>query len=90
ALTAEVATRRGLNVAGVIVGSWPARPDLAERCNLGDLPLAAGAPLLGVLDEGIGRLPRPEFAAAAARGLSPWFGGTFDPELFAQQHQPRS
>lgn len=83
ALTAEVATRRGLNVAGVIIGSWPARPGLAEVSNVEDLPVAAGAPLLGVLAEGIGELAPSEFHAAAAAGLSPWFGGTFDPELFA-------
>lgn len=84
ALTAEVATRRGLNVAGVIIGAWPEKPGLAELCNVRDLPVAAGAPLLGALDEGIGQLPRGEFVAAASKGLSPWFGGKFDPELFAE------
>ncbi len=83
ALTAEVATRRGLNVAGVIIGSWPDHPGLAEVCNVADLPVAAGAPLLGALNEGIGALPAEEFLAAARRGLSPWFGGNFNPELFA-------
>ncbi|MPY98649.1 MAG: ATP-dependent dethiobiotin synthetase BioD [Actinophytocola sp.] len=83
ALTAEVATRRGLNVAGVVVGAWPAEPGLAETCNLTDLPVAAGAPLLGVLDEGIGTLSPGAFVVAAERGLSPWFGGRFDPEQFA-------
>jgi dethiobiotin synthetase len=85
ALTAEVATRRGLNVAGVIIGSWPQQPGLAEVSNVDDLPVAAGAPLLGVLPEGIGAANPAEFRAAAARGLSPWFGGSFDPDLFAQQ-----
>ncbi|QWF78149.1 dethiobiotin synthase [Amycolatopsis sp. CA-230715] len=83
ALTSEVATKRGLNVAGVIIGSWPSEPDLAAWSNVPDLPVAAGAPLLGALEEGMGSLPRPEFAAAARRGLSPWFGGEFDPERFA-------
>jgi len=83
ALTAEVATRRGLNVAGVVIGSWPAEPALAEICNLTDLPVVAGAPVLGLLDEGIGELAPGAFLAAAERGLSPWFGGRFDPELFA-------
>lgn len=83
ALTAEVATRRGVNVAGVIVGAWPDSPGLAEVSNIDDLPVAAGAPLLGVLDEGIGKLPGQEFLAAARRGLSPWFGGDFDPDVFA-------
>lgn len=85
ALTAEVATRRGLNVAGVIVGSWPSEPGLAETCNIDDLPVAAGAPLLGVLPEGLGAATPGDFRAAATQGLSPWFGGEFDPEHFAAQ-----
>ncbi|MEV4054473.1 dethiobiotin synthase [Amycolatopsis sp. NPDC049688] len=83
ALTAEVATKRGLTVAGVIIGSWPAEPDLAALSNLEDLPVAAGAPLLGALPAGLGDASREEFLAAARTGLSPWFGGEFDPELFA-------
>ncbi|MEC3978351.1 ATP-dependent dethiobiotin synthetase BioD [Amycolatopsis sp. H20-H5] len=83
ALTAEVATKRGLNVAGVVIGSWPDEPDLAALCNLEDLPVAAGAPLLGVLPAGLGAAGREDFLAGAGRGLSPWFGGQFDPECFA-------
>ncbi|MER6794378.1 dethiobiotin synthase, partial [Amycolatopsis mediterranei] len=30
-----------------------------------------------------GRSSREDFLAAARAGLSPWFGGEFDPELFA-------
>ncbi|MEV4142012.1 dethiobiotin synthase [Amycolatopsis sp. NPDC049691] len=83
ALTAEVATKRGLTVAGVIIGSWPAEPDLAALSNLEDLPVAAGAPLLGALPAGLGDASPEEFLSAARAGLSPWFGGEFDPELFA-------
>ncbi|MDX3194083.1 dethiobiotin synthase [Streptomyces sp. MN03-5084-2B] len=83
ALTAEVAGKRGLTVAGVIIGAWPAEPDLAALSNLEDLPVAAGAPLLGVLPADIGQASRDDFLAAARAGLSPWFGGEFDPELFA-------
>lgn len=86
ALTAEVAERRGLDVAGVIVGSWPAAPGLADRTNLVDLPTAAGAPLLGVLDEDVGDADRPTFLQAAKRGLAPWFGGSFDADAFAVAH----
>ncbi|MFF0148115.1 dethiobiotin synthase [Amycolatopsis sulphurea] len=82
ALTAEVATRRGLNVVGVVIGAWPAEPDLAARENLTDLPIAAGAPLLGVLPAGLSRSTPEAFAAQARLGLSPWFGGQFDPETF--------
>ncbi|WP_199438960.1 dethiobiotin synthase [Umezawaea beigongshangensis] len=86
ALTAEAVLRRGLETVGVVVGSWPEHPDLAARCNLADLPEAAGAPLLGVLPSGAGTLPSADFAAVARESLSPWFGGTFDPETFAAQH----
>jgi len=85
ALTAEVATDRGLTVAGVIIGSWPEEPDLAAVSNLRDLPVAAGAPLLGVLPAGLGTATPEEFADRARAGLSPWFGGEFDPECFVGQ-----
>jgi dethiobiotin synthetase len=83
ALTAEVATGRGLNVAGVVIGSWPAKPDLAALSNVADLPVAAGAPLLGALPEGLAGLNGNELVARAREGLSPWFGGEFDPDCFA-------
>ncbi|MFF4600906.1 dethiobiotin synthase [Amycolatopsis sp. NPDC001319] len=84
ALTAEVATRRGLNVAGVVVGAWPAEPDLASVENLCDLPNAAGAPLLGVLPGGLAATDHDTFVERARAGLSPWFGGEFDPEAFTR------
>lgn len=82
ALTAEVATGRGLDVVGVVIGSWPAEPDLAARSNVGDLPVAAGAPLLGAVVEGSAGERGHRFLEHARHGLSPWFGGEFDPECF--------
>jgi dethiobiotin synthetase len=82
ALTAEVATARGLYVSGLVIGSWPAEPDLAMLSNVADLPVAAGAPLLGALTSGAGALAQADFLAQARAGLSPWFGGEFDPEAF--------
>lgn len=87
ALTAEALLRRGIESLGVVVGSWPAEPDLAARCNLEDLPVAAGAPLLGALPEGAGALDRQRFLEIARGGLSPWFGGEFDPEQFAMTYK---
>jgi len=75
ALTFEALRQRGLPPAGVVIGSWPAAPGLAERENLADLPAAAGAPLLGALPEGAGTLAPSEFLAAARRGLAPSLGG---------------
>jgi dethiobiotin synthetase len=69
ALTCEALRARGLHCAGVVVGSWPADPDRASRCNLEDLPAYAGAPLLGRLPEGAGALDRERFLATARLGL---------------------
>lgn len=84
ALTAEVATRRGLDMLGVVIGAWPAHPDLAARCNATDLPKAAAAPLLGVLPAGLSSVSRAQFLDEARRGLSPWLGGVFDSDRFAR------
>lgn len=85
-LTAEALVRRGIECIGVVVGRWPAEPDLAARCNLTDLPVAAGAPLLGVLPDGIASLPRAEFLAVARESLSPWLDGDFDSDEFTEGH----
>ncbi len=77
ALTAEALAVRGLRCAGVVIGSWPATPDLAERCNIEDLPPAAGAPLLGCLPERSGDLSPTAFAVMAQRWLHPDLGGTW-------------
>jgi dethiobiotin synthetase len=86
ALTAEALARRGVRCLGVVVGRWPAEPDLAMRCNLADLPVAAGAPLLGVLPDGIARLDQAEFLAVAGERLAPELGGSFDAAAFAARH----
>ncbi|MEU8570981.1 ATP-dependent dethiobiotin synthetase BioD, partial [Streptomyces pathocidini] len=88
ALTAEALRARGLACAGVLVGSWPDRPDLAARCNLADLPEAAGAPLLGALPEGAGALPPADFRAAAAGWLAPDLGGRWDAAEFTARMGP--
>ncbi|MDQ4053669.1 MAG: dethiobiotin synthase [Actinomycetota bacterium] len=70
-LTVGALRARGLEPAGLIVGSWPAEPGLAELCNLDDLPRITGLPLLAVLPEGSGALSPPEFRAQAQG----WFDG---------------
>ena len=70
-LTVGALRARGLEPAGLVIGSWPADPGLAERCNADDLPLVTGVPLLAMVPEGSGRLSREEF-----RDQSPtWFAG---------------
>jgi dethiobiotin synthetase len=77
ALTLEALSRRRLAAAGVVIGSWPAEPDLAERANLTDLAVIAGQPLAGALPAGSGRLDRDAFLTAARAGLGPELGGTY-------------
>ncbi|MFF4248652.1 dethiobiotin synthase [Streptomyces sp. NPDC001822] len=75
ALTTEALRTRGLTCLGVVVGSMPAVPDLASRCNVEDLPVSAGAPLLGVVPAGAGALAPSDFRARAGSWLAPELGG---------------
>jgi dethiobiotin synthetase len=77
ALTLEALSTRRLTLAGLVIGSWPAEPGLAERANLTDLAVIAGGPLAGALPAGSGRLEREAFLAVACAGLGPELGGTF-------------
>lgn len=70
ALTCEAIRARSLECLGVVVGAWPADPDLAALCNLEDLPRYAQASLLGRLPEGASRLPPPDFLDVARAGLA--------------------
>ncbi|GAA0513591.1 ATP-dependent dethiobiotin synthetase BioD [Saccharopolyspora subtropica] len=85
ALTAEALRTRGLRCAGAVIGSWPAEPDLAARCNVTDLPDVMDAPLLGAIPGGAGALPPGEFRAVAATSLAPELGGTFNAAEFGQR-----
>lgn len=69
-LTVAVLRGRGVEPTGLMIGSWPAEPGLAETCNREDLPRVTGLPLLAVLPERAGSLEPEEF-----RTLTPsWFG----------------
>jgi len=76
ALTLEAIAARRLRLAGVVIGSWPRGPGLAERENLADLETLAGGPLAGLLPEDSGSLPPEEFRAVALRGLGRGLGGS--------------
>jgi len=75
ALTVEALRTRGLRCPGVVIGSWPRRPGLAERCNLTDLPAVCGVALLGALPEGAAALPPRRFAQVARHSLAACLGG---------------
>ncbi|MFJ3792137.1 ATP-dependent dethiobiotin synthetase BioD [Kitasatospora sp. NPDC090091] len=86
ALTAEALAARGLPLLGVVIGAWPDSPGLADRCNLADLPKAAGAPLLGALPEraaGAG-----DFTALAYAALAPELHGGWDAAEFTAVNAP--
>ncbi|MEU5514662.1 dethiobiotin synthase [Streptomyces griseoaurantiacus] len=76
-LTTRELARRGLTPAGVLLGSWPAHPDLATRCNLTDLPKVTGVPLVGAVPAGAGGWPPPAFRAKAGEWLAAELGGTW-------------
>ncbi|MEU2736657.1 dethiobiotin synthase [Streptomyces sp. NPDC007095] len=81
-LTARELRRRGLDLAGIVIGSWPDSPDLASCCNLADLPLVAEAPLLGALPAGAGAYDVTDFRADAPSWLAPRLGGSWDTRTF--------
>jgi dethiobiotin synthetase len=85
ALTLEAIAHRGLDLAGVVLGSWPTHPDLAARSNIADLEMLAAQPLSGAMASGAGRLEPAAFLSAARAGLSPEFGGTFDARAFRER-----
>jgi dethiobiotin synthetase len=85
-LSLEALAARGLTLAGLVIGRWPARPGLAERSNAADLTTAAGRPLAGALADGCPQASPDGFLAAARAGLAPALGGHFDPAAFVAEH----
>jgi dethiobiotin synthetase len=88
ALTLEAMAHRGIDPAGVVVGSWPDKPDLAQRSNVRDLETMAARPLSGAVPEGAGALHPAEFLVTSRSALSPALGGTFDAAAFRAAHDP--
>jgi dethiobiotin synthase len=71
ALTCGALRAAGLVCQGVVVGAWPAEPDLAAQTNLDDLGPYAGAPVLGRLPDGAAALSAAAFGDVAERELDP-------------------
>ncbi|MEU8365231.1 dethiobiotin synthase [Nonomuraea sp. NPDC048882] len=87
ALTLEALAHRGLDLAGIVIGSWPGTPGTAERSSVADLEMLAARPLAGALREGAGGLgDRQAFAEAAREGLGATLGGAFDPAEFRARY----
>jgi dethiobiotin synthetase len=72
-LTLEALRSRGVP-ALVVIGAWPAEPELVHRTNLADLP----GELAGVVPDGAGSLPPDAFRAQAPTWLAPVLHGRAD------------
>ncbi len=70
-LTVDAVRTADLDLAGLVVGSWPDEPDLAARVNRVDLPRLTGLPLLAALPGGAGALEPRDFRQRAPT----WFSG---------------
>ncbi|MEU7633245.1 dethiobiotin synthase [Nocardia sp. NPDC049220] len=70
-LTTRALNSAGVRCAGLVIGAWPAEPDLAAECNRTDLPRVTGVELVGAVPEGAGRWDRERFCAAAPSWFEP-------------------
>ena len=86
ALTLEALAHRGVQLEGLVLGSWPVEPDLAERSNLRDLEMLAARPLLGALPAGAAGAE--DFLGLARASLAPQLGGSWDPRAFRARWDP--
>jgi dethiobiotin synthetase len=77
ALTLEALARRD-TPASVVIGAWPASPELVHRTNVEDLTAIAGR-LAGVVPENAGLLSPAAFTADAPTWLAPELHGTRTP-----------
>ena len=74
ALTLEALANRGLSSAGVVIGSWPARPGAAELSNRE--ALARMAPVRAVLPAGAAAMSAPDFAVMSVAAFdADWVAG---------------
>jgi dethiobiotin synthetase len=65
-LTVAALRGRGIEPRGLILGSWPSAPALAESCNRDDLPQVTGVPIVLQIPENVGGLSQPDFVAQSA------------------------
>jgi dethiobiotin synthetase len=69
-LTVTAMRAAQLEPAGLVIGSWPEDPGLAERCNREDLERLTGVPVVGVLPQGAGQLDPDAFRDRATQWFS--------------------
>jgi dethiobiotin synthetase len=69
ALTAWALHEAGQDTLGLVIGSWPAEPGLADRTNLDDLPAVTGLPVIGRIPAGASALSPEDFSEGAERWI---------------------
>ncbi|WP_433598567.1 dethiobiotin synthase [Nocardia sp. CA-135953] len=70
-LTTRALSSAGVRCAGLVIGSWPDEPGLADECNRTDLPRVTGVELVGAVPAGAGGWDRERFSAAAPGWFTP-------------------
>ena len=70
-LTVHALRARGIEPEGLVIGSWPTDPALAEETNLVDLPRVTGVRLLASIPAGVGTLDAAAFAEVVPGWFSP-------------------
>jgi dethiobiotin synthetase len=82
-LTVDRIHEESLDIAGIVIGSWPDRPDLAMELNVYDLRrMSPRRALGGVLPADMSTMR--DFRKQARAALAPQFGGSFDWSVFRQ------
>ncbi|MEJ7706309.1 MAG: ATP-dependent dethiobiotin synthetase BioD [Nocardioidaceae bacterium] len=71
-LTVQAIRTAGLAAAGLVFGNVPDHLDLAERCNLDELPRVTDLPVLGRIPRGVGSWDPARFRAGCAEWLAGW------------------
>ncbi|MGC0364420.1 dethiobiotin synthetase [Rhodococcus sp. 27YEA15] len=65
ALTVEALRMSAVRCAGLVIGSWPRHPELADYTNRDELASVSGVPVRGAVPAGAGLLGAGEFKAIA-------------------------
>ncbi|WP_280387373.1 dethiobiotin synthase [Nocardia wallacei] len=64
-LTTRTLSAAGVPCAGLVIGSWPIAPGLAEECNRIDLPEITGEEIVGIVPQGVAHWQPHRFATTA-------------------------